>query len=104
MTNKLRLTPAAKEDLKSIGRYTHQNFGVKQMENYLTKIDDGFTLIQSEPEIGITRDDIKKGYCAFAVEQHIIFYWVSNKQIDILGITSGKVDIKNYYPRILGTP
>lgn len=37
-----------------------QNFGVKQVENYLAKIDEGFALIQSEPAIGIARDAIKK--------------------------------------------
>lgn len=97
MLNELRLTPKAKDDLKLIGHYTYKNFGTKQMENYLKKIDDGFALIQSEPAIGIVRDEIKKGYHSFAVEKHIIFYRVAGKKIDIMGITSGKMDVTSHY-------
>lgn len=97
MLAELTLTPKAKADLRSIGRYTRQNFGVKQMENYLAKIDEGFALIQSEPAIRIARDEIKKGYHSFAIEKHLIFYRILGKKIDIIGITSGKMDIKPHY-------
>ncbi len=97
MLNELRLSPKAKDDLKLIGHYTYKNFGIKQMEHYLRKIDDGFILIRSEPEIGIVRDEIKKGYRSFSVEKHIIFYRILDTKIDIIGITPGKMDVKSHY-------
>ncbi len=97
MSNTLRLTPKAKDALQQIGLYTHQNFGERQMEIYLTKIDDGFKLICSEPTMGVARDEIKKGYRSFVVGKHSIFYRISGNKVEVIGITSAKMDVKSHY-------
>ena len=103
MLKTLRLTIEAKKDLKAIGRYSYQNFGQQQMEQYLAKIDTGLSLISREPEIGKQRDDIKIGYRSYTVEKHLIFYRIVDQYIDILGITSGSMDLKTHYSRFIGT-
>jgi plasmid stabilization system protein ParE len=56
-----RLTKLAKQDLRSIGRYTQVTWGKEQRNLYLAKIDVIFHLLAQEPERGKACDDIRSG-------------------------------------------
>lgn len=43
------LTHKAESDLKSIGRYTQNTWGVRQRNNYLSAIDKGFHALAATP-------------------------------------------------------
>lgn len=47
-----RLTEAAKEDLRSIGRYTQTRWGREQRNLYLANLDASFHLLAKEPQRG----------------------------------------------------
>jgi toxin ParE1/3/4 len=47
-----RLTRKAREDLKSIARYTQKTWGVAQRNKYLTQLDERFAVLADAPTPG----------------------------------------------------
>jgi toxin ParE1/3/4 len=88
-----RLTPAAKSDLIEIWNYTVETWGKKQAEKYLKEIEAKLEQLAANSELGRKRPEISPGYYSFPVGNHIIFYLQSGKQIDIIGILHGRMDI-----------
>lgn len=91
-----RLTERAKEDLRSIGRYTRETWGVEQRNHYLRKLDDAFHLLASAPERGRACDDIRPGYRKYRMGQHLIFYRQSSNALEIIRILHGRMDIETH--------
>jgi toxin ParE1/3/4 len=94
MTDVFRITPRAKEDLKSIGRYTLRTWGKKQRNRYLRDMDRRFQWLAKQPQIGKQRPDIKNGYCCYLQGSHLIFYIIHQ---DSIGIPHKSMDIVNYF-------
>jgi toxin ParE1/3/4 len=46
-----RLTRKAREDLKSIARYTQKTWGVAQRNKYLTQLDKRFAVLADTPTL-----------------------------------------------------
>lgn len=91
-----KLTLAAKADLKEIAHYTHQKWGRKKRNQYLSALDGRFVWLAEEPHFGKSRDEIKPGYLSYPEGQHVIFYRVVNKNIEILGILHQNMDFKQH--------
>jgi len=95
MKKDYRLTPAAKVDLLTIGRFTYKTFGIEKRNIYLKKLDESFSLLATNHHLGLKRDEIREGYRSFPVASHIIFYRVGQDGIEILGIPHKNMDIEN---------
>jgi toxin ParE1/3/4 len=48
-----RLTRKAREDLKSIARYTQKTWGVAQRNKYLTQLDERFAVLADAPTLAL---------------------------------------------------
>lgn len=92
-----RLTELAKQDLRSIGRYTQANWGREQRDIYLSKIDASFHLLASEPERGRACDDIRPGYRKYRVGRHVIFYLQSSVGLEIIRILHERMDLEAHF-------
>lgn len=92
-----RLTPRALEDLKDIGRYTQQNFGIAQRNKYLLELDACFVRLANQPRLGKHRTDIAPDYYSFTQGKHIVFYQISAHGIDVIGIVHQRMDILVYF-------
>jgi toxin ParE1/3/4 len=92
-----RLTELAKQDLRSIGRYTQVTLGKEQRNIYLAKIDAVFHLLAQEPQRGKTCDDIRSGYRKYHVGRHLIFYRQSIEGLEIVRILHDRMDIEAYF-------
>ena len=68
------LTNAAKQDLKSIVKYTEKKWGREQRNIYLKQFDDTFNMLANNPKAGFDCGYIKKGYKKFPQGSHIIYY------------------------------
>ena len=101
MSNKIvrcvRVTPRAQEDLKNIGRYTERTWGKVQRNLYLKSLETRFKWLADNPLLGRHRTDICDGYFSFPEGQHVIFYLIGNKTIDIIGIPHKEMDTINYF-------
>lgn len=89
-----RLTELAKQDLRSIGRFTEATWGREQRNRYLAKLDTCFQLLAQEPQRGKACDDIRPGYRKYHVGRHLIFYRQSSKGIEIIRILHNRMDIE----------
>jgi len=88
-----RLTKQAKDDLKSIARYTQEIWGRDQRNKYLGILDNCFHLLADEPDLGMACDEIRKNYRKFCIERHIIFYRKVADDIDVVRILHCRMDV-----------
>ena len=88
-----QLTELAKQDLRSIGRYTQTTWGREQRNIYLAKIDAAFQLLTMEPQLGKSCDDLRAGYRKYPVGKHLIFYRQSANSLEIIRILHERMDI-----------
>lgn len=91
-----RLTKSAKQDLRSIGRYTQVTWGREQRNRYLKNLDASFHLLAEEPQRGKICDDIRPGYRKYHVGRHLIFYRQSTEGLEIIRILHDRMDVEAY--------
>ena len=93
---KLKLSPAARTDLKSIGQYTKEKWGKDQRNRYLAGLDDRFHGLADNPMLGRSRGEIKEGYRSFNEGSHAIFYRVTGRDIEIISILHQSMDVEQH--------
>ena len=92
----VRLTRKAREDLKSIARYTQQTWGRKQRNKYLTLLDKRFSALAETRTLGHTGDEIRPGYRKFHEGRHIIDYRAATDGIEIVRILHASMDVERH--------
>ena len=93
MTSRFRLTPRAAKDLDAIADYTSEEWGPAQMEEYLQSLHGRFEWLAENPLAGRERNDVHPGYRSFPEGSHVIFYIISDDDVDIIGIPHKSMDI-----------
>ena len=89
-----RLTRLAKNDLRSIARFTENRWSKSQRNIYIKEFDDAFHRLAEGPSIGYSCDFIKDGYFKFPQGSHIVFYKkISENRIEIIRILHKKMDV-----------
>ena len=91
-----RLSAKALEDLRSIGRYTQEKWGIEQRNKYLFQLDAGFHSISNHPEIGKDCSYIRLGYRKYHVGRHLIFYRKDVSNIEIIRILHDCMDVSRH--------
>ena len=93
MTN-FRIKVAAREDLKSIARYTEEHWGREKRNNYLHDIDHAFQQLASNNKLGKRCDHIRAGYRSFPIGSHIIFYLIGDDEmVEIIRVLHERMDV-----------
>lgn len=89
------LTNAAKADLKEIGRYTQDNWGLAQRDRYLTMLDESFHKLSGNQLMGQDCSDIRPSYRKYHVGKHFVFYrQLASNQIEIVRILHERMDVE----------
>jgi toxin ParE1/3/4 len=60
-------------------------WGKHQRSTYLKALEKRFDWLAENPQLGKHRTDVAEGYYSFPQGQHVIFYLISEKCIDIIG-------------------
>jgi toxin ParE1/3/4 len=94
---KYRLTERAVDDLRSIGRYTVERWGIDQRNKYLRQLNGRFAWLANNPRLGRSRTDISKDYYSFSEGEHLIFYRINGDAIEIIGIPHRQMDIPAFF-------
>jgi len=89
---RFKLTLKAKADLINIGRYTQNQWGIRQRNKYLSNLDARMRWLVKNPQLGQNRDDIKPGYLSCKEGSHVIFYRRADENIEIIGILHERMD------------
>lgn len=94
---RVRVTPRARNDLQTIGRYTAKKWGKTQRNAYLKAIERRFYWLAENPRAGRRRQDIHEDYCCFPQGEHIIFYVICNNAISIIGVLHRAMDLESQF-------
>lgn len=95
-----RITPRAFDDLKSIARYTLDQWGEAQQEKYLRALDSRFSWLASSPLLGRHRPEIRDGYFSYLQGSHVVFYTLHPEGgISIIGVLHQAMDVDVYFSK-----
>lgn len=97
MTHRFNITPRAKADLNNIWNYTVETWSTEQADRYITDIYKKFSWLANRPNVGKHRPDILDSYYCFPHAQHLIFYLIRKKSIDIIGVPHRSMDIDRFF-------
>jgi len=91
------LTNAAKADLKNIGRYTHETWGLEQRNRYLTLLDSSFHDLAANHLMGRACNEIRLSYRKLPVGKHLVFYRQTESElIEIVRVLHERMDSESH--------
>ena len=91
------VTLRAKQDLRSIWRYTRETWGEDQADIYVSDLYRKFSKLAETPRIGRHRTDIHAKYYCFPHEKHLVFYMIYDGHVDIIGVLHKSMDVVKYF-------
>ncbi len=80
--------------MRDIEVYTLQQWGREQWESYEAVLHRALETLGATPDIGRARDDLRPGYRAYLVEQHVILYRVTATAVIVSRIVHGRMDAR----------
>ena len=86
----------AEQDLTDIWIYTAEEWNLAQADMYLDELVSGIERLSKHPELGYSREDIRTGYRSLNVSQHIVFYRITNEEVQIIRVPHKSVDVQRY--------
>lgn len=91
-----RLTRKARDDLRSIGRYTQRTWGTGQRNRYLTQLDNRFACLAESPTMGRACDEIRPGYRKYHEGRPLIFYLSGAEGITVVRVLHDSMDVERH--------
>lgn len=82
----------AESDLVGIWRYSFEEWGDEQADKYLDALDSAIRSLADNPERGIGRDNVRKGYRVLFVGNHAVYYTVTPTTINVIRVLRGRMD------------
>ena len=94
--SKYQLTNKAVDDLSNIWEYTCDEWSEKQADTYYTFLLRTCKELAENPKLGKHYLEIGNNILGYLANKHIIFYQIiSKKEIVIVRILHGNMDLKN---------
>lgn len=85
----------AKEDIKSIAKYTLKEFGVSQSLKFAQGSKIVFRELANNPDLGKRYLTVKnKMVSRFKYKSHVIFYYLDGKLIFIVRVLGGRMEFQ----------
>ncbi|WP_025041612.1 type II toxin-antitoxin system RelE/ParE family toxin [Nitrosospira briensis] len=94
---RLEFTAKAVEDLREIGRYTKQAWGIAQARHYREELELALIKLSLSPRIGLERDEIAPEVRSFTVASHIAFYLPQKDGITVLRLLHPNMDVERAF-------
>lgn len=91
-----KVSAKANSDLRDIGLYTQNKFGIQQRNKYLDSIVDKFHKLVNKPELGLKRNQLRVGYYSSLIQKHIIFYKKYKYGIRIIRVLHQNMDFDKH--------
>ena len=82
-------------DLESIWDYTVDNWSLRQADKYYNDLVEAFEFLCENPTAGKSAEHLRKGYRYFKVNSHLIFYVISDTELDVIRILHAQMEIPN---------
>ena len=94
----IALSAAAETDLRSIWRFSLENWGEAQADLYLDELDKGMRRCGEDPDSGKRRDFIREGYRSALIRKHVVFYTFDEDRVLIQRVLHGSMDPGRHLP------
>ncbi len=95
--NKYVISARAKEDIKSIAKYTIENFGLAQSLKYAKGLGEVMQQLAQNPELGRRYVAIKNQMLLrYRFKSHVIFYHKDGKDVFIVRVLGGRMDFPKH--------
>jgi toxin ParE1/3/4 len=94
---KFYLTNKAVQDLEAIWHYTVATWSENQAEIYYALLIDSCQELANKPYLGKSYKVVEQNILGYKLGEHLIFYnIISKKEIEIVRILHGMMDLKNH--------
>ena len=93
---RIDFTDAAKRDIAEIRAYTLKEWGEKQRDAYLAKLETKFTQLCAAPEMGVDRSWMKAGARSYPAGSHIIYYLDTGEKFTIVRVLHKLMDAERH--------
>ena len=90
----IRFSPAARADLKEIGRFSRREFGKEVADKYLLGLDQVFDRVALHPHSGEAQPKLGRGVRRSSHRRHRIFYEMNGEVVLILRIFHHAREVK----------
>jgi len=95
---KFKLTNKAVEDLSAIWQYTCDTWSERQADKYYLLLIKSCEELAASPKLGKQYNEISPGILGFLAYRHLIFFRkISDKEIEVIRILHGQMDLKNKF-------
>ena len=95
---KFKLTNKAVEDLSAIWQYTCVRWSERQADKYYLLLIKSCEELAASPKLGKSYNEIAPGILGFLAYRHLIFFRkISDKEIEVIRILHGQMDLKNKF-------
>lgn len=95
MTGRI-FSPRAQTDIEEVWEYTLSRWGVDQAEVYIRQLQTAIEAVAVDPGRGRPCDDVRAGYYRLAVGSHVLFYRLTNSEVDIVRILHRRMDFDRH--------
>jgi toxin ParE1/3/4 len=85
-------TPAAEQDLIDIWLYTATQWGDRQADNYIDRLEEAMLRLLRHPEIGVDCDELRAGYRRTGAGRHHIYYRIAETSIEVVRLLHVSMD------------
>ena len=90
-----RLSKRAESDLEDIWLYTFESWSLEQAESYHSLLNQAFDGFAANTKVGRIAD-IRDGYFKHSVGSHLIFYTITNTNLDVVRILHQRMDVTRH--------
>lgn len=92
----LVLSPAAKDDIENVLRYTAETWGQPQMLVYRAKIENALRTIAEQPAIGHTLPELADIYRVYLVGSHVIVYRPQDQALRVVRVLHQRMSLPRH--------
>jgi toxin ParE1/3/4 len=92
-----QFTAQAVEDLRAIGRYTRETWGLAQARRYRQELELSLKKLSLTPLMGHVREEIGENVHSFPVGSHIAYYLARKSGITVLRLLHSRMDVERAF-------
>ncbi len=92
----IKLKPKAYDDLTNIYQYSLKEFGQAKATQYIKSLDEAFSKLANDSNIGIDYSDIRPQLRAYLTASHIVFFKRSKYDITVLRVLYQSMDFNRH--------
>lgn len=95
---RVALRPRAAADLAEIWRFSAEEWGIAQADDYLLMLRDAIERLSAAPGSGAPFEHVRTGYRRLFVGSHAIFYRALPERLDIVRILHQRREVTRLLP------